>query len=192
MSASKEYFANESYLDELFSKRIILIDKEITEELCGEWIGKIALLDLKGAKTKKPIILLVNTYGGDAYAAMGVMDVIKNCVCPVITVCIGVAMSGGSVILGSGTKRYAVPNSRIMVHQHWDDMGPKTHMEIMNEAEESKRLFKQLEDYYVVAMGQSHAKVKKLLEKDSYLTAQDALTLGLIDEIGWKIHDWLK
>jgi len=181
-----------TYLEELFEKRIILVDKDVSPESCGEWVGKITLLDLKGAKTKKPIILLINSYGGDAYASLGMIDVIKNCVCPVITVCIGIAMSGGSVILGAGSKRYAVPNSRIMIHQHSDEIGLKTHTEIMNDAEESKRLFKQLEDYYVEVTGLPNSKVKKLLEKDSYMTAQDALTLNLVDELGWNIHEWLK
>jgi len=184
--------SSDLYLDDLFNKRIILIDRDISSESCSEWIGKIALLDIASSKTKRAITLFINSYGGDPYAAFGLMDVMKNSVSPITTVCIGVAMSAASVVLGAGKRRCAVPNARIMIHQHSDELGPKNHVELLNEAEESNRLFKQLANYYGEITGLSAAKVKRLLGKDSYMTAQTALELGLIDEIGWRLHDWIK
>ena len=190
--ADKPVERNLEYLDELFEKRIIIIDKEFTEETCAEWIGKLILLDLQGAKTKKPIIILINSYGGDLHGALGLMRIIKNSVCPVYTVCIGIAQSSGSIILSAGKKRYSVPNASIMIHCHRISYNSEyNHFEIMNESEGSKKSFKQLEDYYVEVTGQTHPKIKKLLEKNSYLTAEEALSVGLIDEIGWDIHNWV-
>ncbi len=181
----------DDYVNDLFEKRIILIDREMNEQTCSEWIGKICLLDLN-SKNKKPIILMISSYGGDTHCSLALADVIKNCVSPVITVCIGVAYSSGSIVLSSGTKRFSVPNGTIMLHQHTANYGDMKHTEMLNEVEASKRTFKQLEDYYVEVTGLPNSKVKKLLEKDSYLTADDALALGLIDEIGFKLHEWLK
>ena len=190
MVDSKE--ENQDYLEKLFSKRIILIDKEFNEETCSEWVGKITLLDLQGLTKKRPIILLISSYGGDAHCALGMSNVILNCICPVITICIGIAYSAGSIILASGTKRYAVENSNIMIHQHNLTVGNLKHTELINEVEASKDTYKKIENFYVKATNQTRSKIKKLLEKDSYITPEEALKLGLIDEIGWKIHDHVK
>jgi len=190
--ATKDIIYTEDYLDELFEKRIIIINGEINEETSAEWVGRISLLELQGAKTKKPIIILINTFGGDPHCALSIADIIESCICPTMTVCIGLAISGGSIILAAGAKRYSTPHGNIMIHQQQMDMSPRNHTELVNETIASKVLYKQLEDYYMKVTKQTRPKIKKLLQKDSYLTAFEALEIGLIDDIGWKINEWVK
>lgn len=190
---AKDIVDNENYLEGLFNKRIILINKEINEESTTEWIGRITLLDLKIGKPKKPIILMINSYGGNPYCALGMANIIQNTLCPVTTVCIGAAMSAASILLFSGKNRYAVIGSKMMIHQHSEeDMGTKSHTQLINEAEESKKLNLQMEDFYAQVSGQPNTKIKKMLLQDSYMTPHEALDLGFIDGVGWDIHNWLK
>lgn len=175
--------------NDLFEKRIILINKDIDEESVGEWVGRLLLLDLKN---QKPILLFVHTFGGNAYSAYGLVDVIQHCKSPIITVCNGLAASGGSLILAAGTKRYATPQSEIMMHQSWSEYGTLTHSELQNEAEVSKRLYNKMCDFYQSVSLMSKTQVQKYLAKDSYMSAQTAKELGLIDDIGWNVAEWLK
>lgn len=180
-------------IDELFAKRIILLDKEITESNCGELVGRLVLLDLRGKTSKKPIVMLINSFGGFTSGALGVTDVMENCVCPVYTVCIGIAQSAASIILAAGSKRFALKNADIMVHQHWQEFPETlTHKELMHEAKMSKKSHDNLVDFYVNHTNVNRKKIEEMLAKDTYLTAEESLKCGLIDEIGWNIHDWIK
>lgn len=180
-------------IDDLFAKRIILLDKEITESNCGEIVGRLILLDLKGKTSKKPIVMLINSFGGVTSGALGVADVMENCVCPVYTVCIGIAQSAGSIILAAGSRRFALKNADIMVHQHWQEFPETlTHKELMHEAKMSKKSHDTLVDFYVSHTKLTRKKIEETLAKDSYLTAEESLKYGLIDEIGLNIHDWIK
>lgn len=176
----------------LFEKRIISIDSDIDTENTSQWISKISLLDLKCKAKKLPIILLVNSYGGDAYAALGMVDVIKNSVCPIYTVCIGTAQSAGALILAAGTKRFSTKNSRIMLHQHVNYEAELTRAEMEIVHAESERLHKQMVSIWMELTGLTKARVEKLLNKDTYLTTEEAKKLHIIDEIGWNLHTWIK
>lgn len=178
-----------SLIEALFAKRIILIDSEMTDESCSEWIGRIALLDISG---KKPIIILVNSYGGDFHGALGLADVIRACACPTITVCTGVAQSGGSIVLTAASKRYAVPNAEIMLHQPWGTYSELTAQEVQDESRVMLRYRDVLVKYYLSTTKLTKRKIEAFLSKDTYMNAEDALKCGLIDDIGWHIHAWLK
>ena len=167
-------------IDELFEKRIIVLDKEIDEITSSELISKIILLNLEN---NNPIVLMINSFGGNPYCALGITDIIRNSSCPITTICIGVSMSAASMILAAGFKRYAVFNSRIMIHQHSEDeINSKTHTQLVNDAKESMSLYKQMENFYVEVTKQSRIKVKKILQKDSYFTTAEAIKFGIIDE----------
>src|ERR1700676_949090 len=124
---------NSSYEDILFKNRIVQIDKEFTSETCSEWIGKIIALDLI---EKKIIILLVNSEGGDAMSALGLIDLIQNIESPVYTVCIGATYSCASDLLIAGVKRYATSSSTIMIHQARTSLDDAKTSDIINEAKE--------------------------------------------------------
>lgn len=180
-----------SYLDDLYDNRIIMITGEINEESCSEAIGRIAMLDLLG-DNNEPIIVLINTQGGLTASAMGVADVIENTSCPVITVCIGLANSAGSIILAAGKQRYALPNSEIMIHQHWQEFSESiNHTELINHAEASKQSYNGLVDFYKKHSNLNKRKLKSLLIKDSYLSPETALEYGFIDGVGWNLNQWI-
>jgi len=186
-SLDKKSFDSLSLIDELSSRRILLIDREISEDSCSELIGRIILLDM--AKIKKPIILLINSYGGDLHAALGLTYVMKKTVSPIITACIGVAQSAASCILAAGNQRYSVPNSEIMIHQQWNYYERTLkYDELVNEVGANQKSYKQLIDFYINNTKIKKTQLEKLLKKDTYLTAQDALELGIIDSIDWDIQ----
>ncbi len=180
-------------VDDLFAKRIVMIDKEVNETSCAEVIGRLVLLELNGKAKKQPIMILVNSFGGYTSGALGIADVIENLTCPVTTVCIGIAQSAGSIILAGGHKRVALPNADIMVHQHWQQFEDNyTHSRLIHEAKASQKHYDILIAFYEKHCKLTKKKLIALLENDSYLSAQEALEYGLIDEIGWNLHEWLK
>jgi ATP-dependent Clp protease protease subunit len=180
------------YLDDLYDNRIVTITGEINEESCSEAIVKLAMLDLSGVEEQKPIVILINTQGGLTASAMGLANVIENSVCPVKTVCIGLASSAGSLILVAGKQRFSVPNAEIMIHQHWQEFQESiTHAELMNYAKVSSESHGSIIDFYHKHSNLSKRKIRNLLLKDSYMTAETALKYGLIDGIGWNLTSWL-
>jgi ATP-dependent Clp protease protease subunit len=181
-----------SYVEDLYDNRVVIVAGEITEELCSEAIGRIAMLDLLGADELKPIVVLINTEGGSVASAFGVANVIESCVCPVTTVCIGSALSAGSIILISGKTRYAVPHSEIMMHQHSQELNGVSHAELMNYSKASETAYNILVEFYNKRTNLTKKQIKELLAKDSYLTAETALQYDMIDDIGWNLAEWLK
>lgn len=176
-------------VEQLFEKRIIMIDKELTEETCSEWIGRITLLDLK---SNKPIVMVVNSFGGYISPTLGLIDVMRNAKASIVTACSGAAFSGASLILAAGNKRYATPNSRIMIHQQWSDIGEVTHEKLVDEAEESKKVFENIVNIYHEFTGKPKEEIDKALHKDTFLSPQEAKDFNLIDDIAWNIENWLK
>ena len=92
---NKNEYENTSYEDILFKNRIMQINKEFSSETCAEWIGKIIALDIL---EEKPIILLINSEGGDALSALGVIDLIQSIRSKVYTVCMGATFSCASMV----------------------------------------------------------------------------------------------
>lgn len=177
------------YEEILFNNRIISINKDFSEESCSEWIGKILALDLQN---DAPIILLINSFGGAVYPAFGVIDVVQNSNSPVYTVCTGTAQSCAANLLVAGTRRFATPRSSIMIHQIYTSLEDVRHAEILTEAKEMKRLHEQFIDLYINKTKMTKRKIESLHQGDNYIGAYDAVNLGIIDEVGWKIHDWIK
>jgi ATP-dependent Clp protease protease subunit len=192
LDANKKLSEFSTYIDDAYAKRIILIDREITEESCSEWVTRLILLDLQTAASKKPIILLINSYGGDMHAALGLSDIIKNCKAPVHTICIGVAQSAGSILLASGKKRYTVPNAEIMMHCHFAPSEENlTHYQLVNATEASTKSINQLIQFYIDNTTMTKKKIIECLKKDTFLTSDQALEFGLVDEVGWDLL-WMK
>jgi ATP-dependent Clp protease protease subunit len=132
----------------------------------------------------KDILMIIDSYGGYCHSYLAIHDAIKMSRCNVATFCIGKAMSCGQMLLMSGTKgkRFASKNSRILVHEvssyTW---GKLTDMEIdINETKEVQRIMEGLIREYT---GLTKAKIRKLMKRDSFLSAEEALELGIIDHI---------
>lgn len=173
--------------EELFDKRVIVFDREFTEQSCIDAIAKIVLLNI--TNTKKPIIILINSPGGEIYSSFGLVDSILTSKAPVYTVCVGMAASAAADLLVAGHRRFATPGSAIMVHQGWYTMPESgvTHAELLNFTAECERTHEQRTQFYIKRTGLSRKKIQSVLAKDSYFTAKDALALNMIDEIGTDI-----
>jgi ATP-dependent Clp protease protease subunit len=166
----------------LLKERIIFvtgpIEDHVSSLICAQ------LLFLESENPKKDISFYINSPGGIVTSGLAIYDTMQYIRPSVSTVCIGQAASMGSLLLAAGQKgkRYALPNSRIMVHQpSGGAQGQATDIEI--QAREILALRQRLNNIYVEHTGQELEKVEQALERDKYMTPDEARDFGLIDEV---------
>jgi ATP-dependent Clp protease protease subunit len=166
----------------LLKERIIFLTGAVYDQVSALICAQ--LLFLESENPNKDISFYINSPGGVVSAGLAVYDTMQYIRSPVSTVCIGQAASMGSLLLAAGAKgkRYALPNARIMVHQpSGGAQGQATDIEI--QAREILTLRKRLNEIYVHHTGQSIDAIERKLERDSYLSADEALDFGLVDEV---------
>jgi len=166
----------------LLKERIIFLVGPINDDVAS--LVTAQLLFLESEDSKKDIFLYINSPGGLVTAGLGIYDTMQYIKPDVSTLCIGQAASMGSFLLASGkkSKRFSLPNSRIMVHQPSAGFqGQVTDIEI--HANEVLSLKKRLNEIYSKNTGKSPEDIKKALERDNFMTAQIAKDFGLIDEV---------
>jgi ATP-dependent Clp protease protease subunit len=142
------------------------------------------LLFLESENPKKPISFYINSPGGVVTSGMSMYDTMQYIKCDVSTVCIGQAASMGSLLLTAGAagQRYSLPSSRIMIHQpSGGARGQATDIEI--HAREILRLRAYLNSIYVKHTGQKLAAIEKAMERDNFMSADEAKNFGLIDHV---------
>ena len=142
------------------------------------------LLHLEAENPKKEIQMYINSPGGVVTSGLAIYDTMQYIKSPVITLCLGMAASMGSFLLMAGEKgqRIALPNSRIMVHQPSGGFqGQAT--DIMLHAQEILNLKKRLNEIYVKHTGQTYKAIEDALERDKFLTAEQAREFGLVDKV---------
>ena len=142
------------------------------------------LLFLEAEDPKKDIFLYVNSPGGSVTAGLAIMDTMNHIKPAVATVCVGMAASMGSVILASGTKgkRFALPNAEVMIHQPWGGVqGQAADIEIT--ARHILATRDRLNKILAKASGQPLSKVEKDVDRDFFMTADEAKKYGLIDTV---------
>ncbi|MBU6498978.1 MAG: ATP-dependent Clp protease proteolytic subunit [Rhodospirillales bacterium] len=166
----------------LLKERIIFltggINDQVSSLICAQ------LLFLESENPTKDISFYINSPGGVVYAALGVYDTMQYIRSPVSTVCVGMAASAGSLLLTAGAKgkRFSLPNARIMVHQpSGGTQGQATDIEI--QAREILSLRKRLNEIYVTHTGQTMEAIELKMERDTYLSADEAMAFGLVDEV---------
>ena len=166
----------------LLKERIIFlvgpVDDNIASLVCAQ------LLFLEAENPKKDISMYINSPGGVVTSGLSIYDTMEYIRPDVSTVCIGQAASMGSLLLTAGAKnkRYCLPNARIMTHQPSGGFqGQATDIEI--HAKEIINLRSRLNNIYVKHSGKKIAEIEALMERDTFLSPQDALKLGLIDEV---------
>ena len=142
------------------------------------------LLFLEAQNPKKEIALYINSPGGIVTAGMAIYDTIQFIRCPVATLCIGQAASMGSLLLTAGAKgmRYALPNARIMVHQPSGGFSGQA-SDIERHAQDIIKLKRRLNEVYVKHTGQPYEKIENTLDRDHFMTADEARSFGLIDKV---------
>ena len=166
----------------LLAQRIIFLGEPVTEDLANLIIAQ--LLHLEAEDPDKDVSLYINSPGGSAYAGLAIYDTMQFVKPDVQTICYGIAMSAGSLILTGGAKgkRMALPNSRILIHQPSAGFeGQSTDIEI--HAREILRTRKRIDEIYAQHTGQSEERVHTDMERDRFLTAQQSVEYGLIDRV---------
>lgn len=166
----------------LLKDRIIFLGEEVNETTAQIVIAE--LLFLESQDPNKDIHLYINSPGGMVTAGMGIYDTMQYIKCDVSTICVGMAASMGAFLLAGGAKgkRFALPNSEIMIHQpSGGSKGQATEIQIA--AENILKTKEKLNRMLAANTGQSYEKVCQDTERDHYMDAQEALDYGLVDQI---------
>ncbi len=166
----------------LLRDRIIFLTGEVNDQTASSIIGQ--LLFLESENPDKDISLYINSPGGSVSAGMGIFDTMNFIRPKVNTICVGLAASMGAFLLCAGEKgkRFALPNSRVMIHQPLGGMnGQASEMEIM--AREILRTKATLNRLMAERTGRTPEEVEKATDRDNWLTAEEALEFGIIDRI---------
>jgi ATP-dependent Clp protease protease subunit len=174
--------------DMLLENRIIFMIGEISYGLAATVIMKMLYLDNQKKGTE--ISLYINSPGGSVDDTMAVFDTMKFIGSPVATYCIGRAESGGAIILAAGAKgrRHALPHAKIMLHQPWGGVTGQA-ADIQIQAEEILKSKKMINEVLAELTGQPMEKITTETERDRYMTADEAKTYGLIDEVLHEMED---
>ena len=166
----------------LLKERIIFLVGPVNDSVASLVIAQ--LLFLESENPKKEISFYINSPGGLVTSGLGIYDTMQYIKAPVSTLCIGQASSMGSFLLAAGEKgkRFSLPNSRIMVHQPSAGyQGQATDIEI--HAKEILSLKKRLNKIYAKHTKKSEEEIKKALERDNFMTPEEAKDFGLIDQV---------
>ena len=166
----------------LLKERIIFLTGEVNDEVSALVCAQ--LLFLEAENPKKDIFLYINSPGGVVTSGMAMYDTMQYITCDVNTLCIGQACSMGSLLLAGGAKgkRFSLPNSQIMIHQpSGGAKGQATDIEIQANLILSMR--KRLNQLYVEHTGQKLSVIEKAMDRDNFMTPDDAKKFGLIDNI---------
>lgn len=168
--------------DLLLENRIVFLQGEIHTGNANEVVMK--LLYLASENKKKDINFYLNSPGGDVIATLAIYDVMQIISCPVATYCVGQAASGAAVLLAGGKKgkRFALPNSRVMIHQPYGGVGGQV-SDIEIQANEILRNREVLNDILAKHTGQPIDQIAKDTDRDFFLSADEARDYGLVDEI---------
>ncbi|HEY9902754.1 MAG TPA: ATP-dependent Clp protease proteolytic subunit [Candidatus Sericytochromatia bacterium] len=166
----------------LFRERILFLGSEIDDSVANTIVAYMLYLDSEDPG--KDIILYINSPGGVITSGMSIYDTMQHIKSDVVTICVGLAASMGSFLLAAGTKgkRLALPHSRIMIHQpSGGTRGQASDIEI--EAREIIRIRHQLNQIYSDNTGQTIQKIEKDMDRDFFMSAQEAKEYGLIDRV---------
>jgi ATP-dependent Clp protease protease subunit len=167
----------------LFEDRIIFLGTPISDEIANAVMAQ--LLCLQQMDAERDIEIYINSPGGSFTALTAIYDTMRYIKPDVRTVCLGQAASAAAVILAAGTKgkRLALPNSRILIHQPATEGGYGQSSDIEIQAREILRIRSLMEDMLASDTGKSTDEISHDIERDKYLTAEQALEYGIIDEV---------
>ncbi|KPK28195.1 MAG: hypothetical protein AMJ61_03350 [Desulfobacterales bacterium SG8_35_2] len=166
----------------LLKERIIFLGTPVTDEIASLIIAQ--MLFLEAEDPDKDITFYVNSPGGVVTAGLAIYDTMRYVRCDIVTLCMGQAASMGALILAAGTqgKRYALPNSRILIHQPMGGFqGQATDIDI--HAQEILRMRSDLNKILAQHTGQNIRKIKKDTERDYFMSAEEAKKYGIIDKV---------
>jgi len=168
--------------DLLLENRIIFLQGQIHDGNANELVMK--LLFLQSENRRKDISFYINSPGGSVTATMAIYDTMQILSCPVSTYCVGLAASGGAVLLAGGTKgkRFALPHAKIMIHQPYGEVGGQV-SDIEIQADEILKTRESLNRVLANHTGQTIERIAKDTDRDFYMNAMQAKEYGVVDEI---------
>ena len=166
----------------LLKDRIIMLGTPIDDDVANLIVAQ--LLYLQAEDPKKDIDLYINSPGGSCTAGLAIYDTIQSLSCDVKTYCIGQCASMGAVLLAAGAagKRFALPHSRIMIHQPWGG-AQGTASDINIQAQEILRTKATLNGILAAHTGQKLSKIEKDTDRDFFMSAEEAVAYGLVDQV---------
>jgi ATP-dependent Clp protease protease subunit len=166
----------------LLKERIVFVTGPIEDGVAS--LVSAQLLWLESENPKREIAMYINSPGGIVTSGLAIYDTMQYIKCPVSTVCIGQAASMGSLLLAAGEPgmRICLPNARVMVHQPSGGFrGPASDIE--RHAEDILATKRRLNEIYVKHTGQAYEVIERTLDRDSFMTAEEAKTFGLVDKV---------
>jgi ATP-dependent Clp protease protease subunit len=166
----------------LLAERIVFLGTPVDDQIANLIIAQ--LLHLESEDPDKDVYLYINSPGGSVYAGLAIYDTMQFIKPDVQTICVGIAMSMGSLLLSGGAKgkRMALPNARILIHQvSGGFQGQGTDIEI--QAREVIGLKRRLEEIYAHHTGQEIEKISRDMERDFFMSPQEAVEYGIIDTV---------
>ena len=171
-----------SVYSRLLQDRILFIGTPINDDVANLVIAQLLFLQMVDAK--KDIHLYINSPGGSVTAGMAIYDTLNFLQCDVVTYCIGMAASMSTVLVAAGTKgkRFALPNSRVMIHQPSGGAGGQA-ADIAIAAREILRWRKTLNETIAKHTGKTAEQVEKDSDRDYYMSAQEAKDYGIVDQV---------
>ncbi len=171
-----------SIYNRLYQERIVFIGEPIDDNVANTVIA--VMLYLNSQDQNKDIVMYINSPGGSVTAGMAIFDTMNHVKSDIVTVCVGLAASMGSFLLAAGTKgkRFALPHSRIMIHQPSGGVqGQASDIEIR--ARETIRIKRKLNQILSDATGQPLERIERDAERDFYLSASESVDYGIVDRV---------
>ncbi|HMD12883.1 MAG TPA: ATP-dependent Clp protease proteolytic subunit [Marmoricola sp.] len=167
----------------LLNDRVVMVGSAIDDEVANVVVAQ--LLHLESDDPDKDISLYVNSPGGDVYAGLAIYDTMTFVKPDVRTICVGIAMSMGAVLLAAGArgKRSALPNAKVLIHQVWTGQFGGQASDVEIRAREVLDLKKRVESILADHTGQPLDRVSQDTDRDHFMTAAEAVEYGLIDEV---------
>jgi ATP-dependent Clp protease, protease subunit len=166
----------------LLKDRILFVDGEIADGMADAIVAQ--LLFLQSQDADKEISMYINSPGGSVTAGLAIYDTMQLLKCDVATYCMGQAASMAALIFSGGSKgkRYCLPSSRVMIHQPWGGAGGQA-LDVSVQAKEILRLKKLLNEYLAYHSGKNEADIAMDMERDFFMSAQEAVDYGLADVV---------
>ena len=167
----------------LLEDRIVFLNGEVTPESANLVIAQLIYLEAKNPN--KDISLYINSPGGSVTDGLAIYDTIKYLKCDVSTICTGMAASMGALLLGAGTKgkRFALPNSDIMIHQALGSIPYGQNTDVQIRAKQLERARVRTAEIIAESTGRTYEQVYEETDRDNWMTADEALKYGLIDKV---------
>jgi len=179
---STQNLAGYDVYSRLLKDRIVFLSGQVHDGMAMSICAQ--LLFLEAENPKKEIAIYINSPGGAVTSGMAIYDTMQYIKCPITTVCLGQACSMGSLLLCAGTagQRIALPNARVMVHQPSGGFRGQA-SDIERHAKDILAMKKRLNEIYVKHTGQKYATIEKTLDRDHFMTAEEAKKFGIVDHV---------